>query len=101
MILIENLVTPLKWISSENTYQYFEKKNNIWFETYNDRSYNEVSIAIDTNGYPYIILVEYDAEYFLNLTENMAYKGDSSETIKSKYEKGVWVKKKFKKSTII
>lgn len=91
----DNFVSPLKWFGLGSDDFYFTKINaSIWVESYQNKTvkfYMQVSIDVDSNGYPIVILI--NKNKVLELGENALYNGQNLTSIDKFDIAGFWIKK--------
>lgn len=98
------MFTPWRWLSFYFESWFFEKQNvsETWFSFDENRfeaNYTEVSVDIDSNGFPVVILKEIGKIDFVILTESKACMGDDFNNFSSNYS-GAWKKANGKRTKI-
>lgn len=91
------MISPWKWKSVIWNDRYFEKQKDseIWIDVLKNQvrfNYTEVSVDIDSNGYPIVVLKTLGKAYFVKLTESLRYGSKELANISTQYEPGVWEK---------
>lgn len=76
---------------------FFEKQNGseTWTKfskNKTDSNYTQVSVSIDSNGFPVVVLRKIDNSIYLKLTENMLYEGNQITNISFESTQGLWKK---------
>lgn len=91
--------TPLKWIFFDTTRSFMKLQNSsrFWSELKNENIVNiyfQMSIEIDSKGYPVVILKDNKSNMFLKIVQGVFYQdSDIDFTHQIELEYGIWIKK--------